>query len=653
MCSDSKSKLYPSNLDMKAGLQDDKSVVLHKYCSKLLELAAVDDLAGFAFEVEERGCDVDEASFWYGRSFHSKKMGFEERTPIMIASLYGSTEVLKYILLTDKVDVNRACGSDGATPLHCAAAGGSWSSIEVVKLLIDDASGDINSVDTNGKKPGDLIAPCVKSSANSKKKTLELLLNGIRVEEEEEEGSQTAHVSIEKKDYPIDISLPDINIGLYGSDEFRMYSFKVTPCSRAYSHDWTECPFVHPGENARRRDPRKYNYTCVPCPEFKKGSCAKGDACEYAHGVFESWLHPAQYRTRLCKDETGCSRKVCFFAHKHEELRPLYASTGSGMPSPKSVSINSLDVTTLSPLSIGSTPPMSPSVACSSQMWHNKMNHLTPPALQLLGSRLKTSLNARDVEFDMELLGLDRIRTQQQQRQQQQQFVEEMANLSSSYRDLKPTNLDDVFGSLDPSLLSHLQGLSPKVNNSTTSQLQSPTGLHIRQNMNQLRASYPSNISSSPARNYGFDSSAAVAAAVMNSRSTGFTKRSQSFIDRNGASYRSGLSTHHNSPGPIQSKLSDWGSPSGRLEWGFIGEEVSKLTKSASFGFRSGNGATSAGVIPPNVDEPDVSWVNTLVKDVPRSEARVYGMEQKHGGGRDMMPLWVDQIYIEQEQMVA
>nr|CAD1822874.1 unnamed protein product [Ananas comosus var. bracteatus] len=30
-----------------------------------------------------------------------------------------------------------------------------------------------------------------------------------------------------------------------------MYSFKVRPCSRAYLRDWTECPFVHPGENAR------------------------------------------------------------------------------------------------------------------------------------------------------------------------------------------------------------------------------------------------------------------------------------------------------------------------------------------------------------------------------------------------------------------
>lgn len=656
MCKDSKIEPSPSDLEMEAGFH----ASLHKKCSKLLELAAMDDLAAFVFEVENRGCDVDELGLWYGRSFGSKKMGYEERSPIMIAALYGSTQVLKYIIGTGLVDVNRACGSDGATALHCAAAGGSWASVEVVGLLVA-ASADIGAVDVTGKKPGDLIAPCVRSSTNSRRKELEMMLNGISSEgvDREEEGSRTPRGMSEKKEYPIDVSLPDINNGVYGSDEFRMYSFKVKPCSRAYSHDWTECPFVHPGENARRRDPRKYHYTCVPCPEFKKGSCGKGDGCEYAHGVFESWLHPAQYRTRLCKDETGCSRKVCFFAHKPEELRPLYASTGSAMPSPKSLSMDMTSAMSMSPLA--STPPGSPSVVTSSSpmggsMWQNKA---TPPALQLPGSRLKTALSARDVDLDLEMLGLERIRTQQRQ-----QMVEEMASLSMSspygrMTDLTPTNLDDVFGSLDPSMLSQLQGLSPK--------LQSPTGLQIRQNMNQLRASYPMNVSSSPSRNtspYGFDSSAAVAAAVMNSRSAAFAKRSQSFVDRSGGSsggggggYRYGPSGSANSPGYMQPKQAEWGAPDGKLEWGFNGEEVNKLRKSASFGFRSGN--ASAPSARPEAAEPDVSWVNTLVKDVPSSGAGsvgpgMYSPKRRQGGEAGAaMPNWLEQMYIEQEQMVA
>ena len=52
-----------------------------------------------------------------------------------------------------------------------------------------------------------------------------------------------------------------------------------------------------------------------------QGTCKRGDVCPYAHGVFESWLHPAKYRTQLCKDAGVCGRSVCFFAHRLEELR--------------------------------------------------------------------------------------------------------------------------------------------------------------------------------------------------------------------------------------------------------------------------------------------------------------------------------------------
>ncbi|CAH9101911.1 unnamed protein product [Cuscuta epithymum] len=115
----------------------------------------------------------------------------------------------------------------------------------------------------------------------------------------------------------------DLPVGAYTCDNFRMYDFKVRRCARGGSHDWTECPYAHPGEKARRRDPRKYHYAGVACPEFRKGSCRKGDACEYAHGVFECWLHPARYRTQPCKDGLNCNRRVCFFAHAPVQLRVL------------------------------------------------------------------------------------------------------------------------------------------------------------------------------------------------------------------------------------------------------------------------------------------------------------------------------------------
>ncbi|XP_057510219.1 zinc finger CCCH domain-containing protein 29-like [Actinidia eriantha] len=674
MCRGSKSKLNPSYLTMEGENQEHRNGVFSE-TSLLLELAASDDFGSFKFAVEDEGLGLDEASLWYGRRIGSKKMELEERTPLMIASMYGSTEVLKYIIGTGTVDVNRACGSDGATALHCVAYGGSGSSVEVVKLLLD-ASADANSVDANGNKPGDLIAPSFNSSSNLRRKMLEMLLKGANAVSIDQNTSQEvtpmpqlAKAGIEKKEYPIDVLLPDINNGVYSTDEFRMYSFKVKPCSRAYSHDWTECPFVHPGENARRRDPRKYHYTCVPCPEFRKGACAKGDSCEYAHGVFESWLHPAQYKTRLCKDEIGCSRKVCFFAHRAEELRPLYASTGSALPSPKSLSSGAVDMAMLNAMALGSsamlmpptsTPPMSP-VACSSPMggngWVNKVNlNLTPPTLQLPGSRLKTASNSRDLELEMELLGFERLRNQQRQ-----QLIEELSGLSSPYSkigELKPTNLDDVFGSLDPSLLYQFQGLSPKVSTTTTAtQLQSSTAHQMRQNMNQLRSSYPTNLSSSPVRKTpinGFDSSG----AVMNSRMAAFTKRSQSFIDRGAVNHHrpGGLAftAAANSASMMSSNLSDWSSPDGKLDWGFHGEEHNKLKKSASFRFQSGNGTKpQSAMAPSSLDEPDVSWVHSLVKDGSSVGAGLYSSDHSHGGFNETLPPWVEQLYIEQEQIMA
>ncbi|KAG8490443.1 hypothetical protein CXB51_013624 [Gossypium anomalum] len=656
MCSGSKSEHKPSSFIMEGELQEPKAGSQ----SILLELAASDDLVAFKSEVEEKGLDFGEASFWYGRRIGLRKMGFEERTPLMIAAMFGSIEILKYIIRSGKIDVNRACGSDGGTALHCAVAGGADSSVEIVKLLLD-ASAYANCVDANGNKPGDLIVPGLKSSSNYRRKVIELLLNGDDVLKGEEESDKTTMPQLpkegsEKREYPMDVSLPDINNGIYGTDDFRMYTFKVKPCSRAYSHDWTECPFVHPGENARRRDPRKYPYSCVPCPEFRRGACPKGDACEYAHGVFESWLHPAQYRTRLCKDETGCARKVCFFAHKPEELRPVYASTGSAMPSPRSAAMNAVDMTTLSPLALGSsslpmpttsTPPMSPLATSSSPksggLWQNNFN-LTPPALQLPGSRLKTTFSARDFDLEMELLELEN-------QLQQQQLMDEISSLSSPscwskeygrLGDLKPTNLDDAFGSLDPSLLSPLKGLSIK--SGIQAQLQSPTELQIRQNSNQLRSSYPTNLTSSPVRKpsaFGYDSSAAVAAAVMNSRSSAFAKRSQSFIDRGAVTNRAGLAAPANPTTTMSSNNSDWRSPNGKLDWGIQGDELNKLRKSTSFGFRNNHPAARAtDMMASNMEEPDVSWVHSLVKDVTPM-------------GTATLPSWVEQMYIEQQEQMA
>lgn len=51
-------------------------------------------------------------------------------------------------------------------------------------------------------------------------------------------------------------------------------------------------------------------------PAKQEGSCANGDNCQFAHNVFEYWLHPTRYRTQLCNDGEACKRWLCFFAHK-------------------------------------------------------------------------------------------------------------------------------------------------------------------------------------------------------------------------------------------------------------------------------------------------------------------------------------------------
>ncbi|KAL6768755.1 hypothetical protein ACKKBF_B16060 [Auxenochlorella protothecoides x Auxenochlorella symbiontica] len=122
----------------------------------------------------------------------------------------------------------------------------------------------------------------------------------------------------------------ELNAPEYSTDEFRMFQFKVERCGKRCVHDWRCCPFAHPTENARRRDPRLVEYLPVPCPDYKRGICLRGDACPYSHGVYECWLHPAKYRTQLCKEGPACRRPVCFFAHAVRDLRQPTHTPGEG-----------------------------------------------------------------------------------------------------------------------------------------------------------------------------------------------------------------------------------------------------------------------------------------------------------------------------------
>ncbi|EAZ41020.1 hypothetical protein OsJ_25506 [Oryza sativa Japonica Group] len=114
------------------------------------------------------------------------------------------------------------------------------------------------------------------------------------------------------------------------SEDFWIHVYKVQRWPRSSSHDWTSCPYAHKGERARRRDTRRF-------------ACAHGLRCRYAHGVFELWLHPSRFRTRMCSAGTRCPRRICFFAHSAAELRDDPNSIASAiltpMPMPMPMSI--------------------------------------------------------------------------------------------------------------------------------------------------------------------------------------------------------------------------------------------------------------------------------------------------------------------------
>ncbi|KAG2616169.1 zinc finger CCCH domain-containing protein 33-like [Panicum virgatum] len=559
----------------------------------LLELAAADDLVAFRRAVEEdKVSALDAACQWYGPSAAGARPRLELRTPAMVAALYGSTAVLAYVLSAAPAEAARASPTDGATPLHLAAAGGAAGAVAAAHLLLA-AGASADALAFSGLRAGDLLPRA--NAAAERDRALRVLLKSPAVSPSSspKKSASPPPAPEPRKEYPPDLTLPDLKSGLFSTDEFRMYSFKVKPCSRAYSHDWTECPFVHPGENARRRDPRRYSYSCVPCPEFRKGgACRKGDNCEYAHGVFECWLHPAQYRTRLCKDEVGCARRICFFAHKPEELRAVNPSAVSvGMQPAVSSPPNGLDMGMLHP-----AWPSSPA------------------------SRIKTALAGRELDFDLELLALD---------QYQQKLFDKVSSPRASWGSAGgigsplPTaapartmpDYTDLLGSVDPAMLSQLHALSlkqdgdmPVYNSMADTQLHMPTSPLVSANTA-----------------FGLDHS--MAKAIMSSRASAFAKRSQSFIDRGGrAPATRSLMSQATTGAP--SMLSDWGSPDGKLDWGVQGDELHKFRKSASFAFR---GQSPAPVPAPT--EPDVSWVNSLVKD---------------GHAGDIFAQWP-----EQEQMVA
>jgi len=406
-------------------------------------------------------------------------------------------------------------------------------------------------------------------------------------------GKQKQHVGgpqTKKKDYRIDRSLPDIKNRVYITDEFRMYKFKVKLCSWDNApHDLTECPFAHSGETAIRRDPKRYYYRCFHCREFQNGSCSRRNTCRYAHGVFESLLHPAKYRIRFCKDETECTRKVCFFAHKPEELCLLKAYTSSALPSPTSnpnspisSAMDSLTLSSPSSLIQSSlTPPWTPSATSSpagGTMWQTPTQiHTTVPTLQMPSNRLKTALNARDnTDLDMKFL-------------ENHHMPKPMLEESNRLAGVNPNNHEDIFESL----------------------IQSSKDMLVHQNVSQELRGYPSELTNS--------------------------KRCQSFMERSSvASFSYKLPSAISVALDPSTAFSDWRSTDRKVDWSIPGDKLNEIMTSYSFGFLDDTSNASKIAAASNVDEhyallSQESWVSSLLKDDdPTLESDQQGVEVEY-----------------------
>ncbi|KAK7405479.1 hypothetical protein VNO78_06817 [Psophocarpus tetragonolobus] len=638
--------------------------------SSLLELASNNDTEGLKVLLEKDSSSINEVGVWYGRQNGSKQIVLEHKTPLMVAATYGSIDVMKLILMYPEADVNFACGANKTTALHCAASGGSANAAEAVKLLLS-AGADVNCVDANGNRPVDVIVAPHK--LQDVKAILEELLSDSSSDGSVGEFSVPVSVNSsspgspanempytpsasppspvaakftdaaigslsEKKEYPIDPSLPDIKNSIYATDEFRMFSFKVRPCSRAYSHDWTECPFVHPGENARRRDPRKFHYSCVPCPDFRKGACRRGDMCEYAHGVFECWLHPAQYRTRLCKDGTSCNRRVCFFAHTAEELRPLYVSTGSAVPSPRSSASapNVMDMAAAmsllpgSPSSVSSMSPshfgqpMSPSangMSLSSAAWAQpNVPALHLPGSNLQSSRLRSSLNARDIPPE-DLNAMCDFDGQQHRLNDLSCYLQPRPGAGSVSRSgrsktLTPSNLEELFSaeiSSSPRYSDPAAGsvFSPTHKSAVLNQFQqlqsmlSPINTNLLSPKNVEHPLLQASFGVSPSGRMSPRSVEPI--SPMSTRMSSFAQREKQQQQLRSVSSRDlGANSPASIVGSPVNPWSKWGSPNGKADWSVNGDEFGRqMRRSSSFELKN------------NGEEPDLSWVQSLVKESP------------------------------------
>lgn len=208
---------------------------------------------------------------------------------------------------------------------------------------------------------------------------------------------------------------------------------------------------------------------------------------------------------------------------------------------------------------------------------------------------------------------------------QQQQLLNELACLSPRHlnsnslsrsgrmKPLNPSNLDDLFSAessspryADPTLNSAV--FSPTHKSAVFNQFQQQQNMLSPVNTNFS----PKNVDHHllQAASYGVQPSGRMSPrnvepiSPMSSRMSMLAQRDKQQQFRSLSFREHGSNSMHAAAGSVNS-WSKWESPNGKLDWAHNADEVGKLRRSSSF--ELGN----------NGEEPDLSWVQSLVKESP------------------------------------
>lgn len=324
------------------------------------------------------------------------------------------------------------------------------------------------------------------------------------------------------------------------------------------------------------------------------------------------------------------------------------------------------------------TPPMSPSSSAPSSLsgtWaHTTIPTLHLPGASLQASRLRAALIARNAsvndsvtsEFDNQLMSdFQSLSTQSLSTQARlNAAVAASGNgitgpRAGKYRNLglsvAPTNLEELFASesiSSPSFSvhdsSHVSQFETHLQSQSYAQshLFSPVSPRMQQLQAQQAALEAQLQSPTKAPSFSLGSLSRMSRGFDVERQGSREASSSSALAAARAAFAQRDKRSHSSRDLGTGVIwSEWGSPMGKPEWSIQKDDLSKLRKSSSFGFRGS-------------EEPDLSWVQKLVKEGPLDTGSTAAPaefcddgsdnSQRDGGEISLLGSWIDKLNLDQ-----